>query len=729
MSRARRQLPALPPLSPPLLSLLAALLLACGCSEQPDPALPTPWPEQLCLPPDTGRDAGQDEGGGGALPVCLSCSGPIGDEELAAAEPPLPLLPEPGRYAAWLAASLPMLAEPDDAAAWEAQRDELRSRLQRALGYDLLPPPGTAVAARSQGTVERGDLAVELLLLEGHPGMWVSALLFSPLDATDGEPLPGVLLHHGHMSPGKTHRTVLSLAADLARAGLRVLVPDWLDFGDLGCWENSHWLADANLLAGVTVQLPLSTIARRLLDYLAGRPDVDPTRLGVAGHSGGAETTFRLAAADQRVAAVALADGVFDWSWKLGDKLPAHPEHYLAGLFAAAGDDHLLALLAPRPALVLTGDEDLVVCPSEVVAPLVERSRLVYALYDAAGALEHRGFPGGHVLSLAKREAICSFFKAQLLGDGEPCREEASGFADEPELRLTVPADGLTLADVVRAHVTQARAAAPAPGEERTACLAGLLGQRGPSSPTGEQLGDEPPAGPTFVVRWQDGQRTQGGVLNRADGPPLPLLVRQPEGEDSGWGVLCLADGGRAGCRELSLRLARAGLLVGVVELRGQGELADDWDPVADRLAVNRLGGLVLALGGSLAEQRGRDLQAAVAWLRQGEGRRELALAALGPRSALAALLAAAVDPGLDPLYMTGPLLSYRELVAAPPGEVLPYPVDLFLPGLLRCGDAGELLAGLRQAGRRLLVAAELPSGDAGGAQVCGFLLDGLARR
>jgi len=55
------------------------------------------------------------------------------------------------------------------------------------------------------------------------------------------------------------------------------------------------------------------------------------------------------------------------------------------------------------------------------------------------------------------------------------------------------------------------------------------------------------------------------------------------------------------------------------------------------------------------------------------------------------ALLAAATDPHLGPVLIQGSPGSLRVLLDQTLAEVLPFPADLFLPGLLTCADVPGL--------------------------------------
>jgi hypothetical protein len=91
--------------------------------------------------------------------------------------------------------------------------------------------------------------------------------------------------------------------------------------------------------------------ARRAVDLLVSLPEVDPRRIGAAGHSLGAKETLYLTALDERVkAAVASEGGLgvrfsnWDAPWYLGTPQLQHDHH------------ELLALAAPRAFLAIGGN-------------------------------------------------------------------------------------------------------------------------------------------------------------------------------------------------------------------------------------------------------------------------------------------------------------------------------------------------------------------------------------
>ncbi|MES2789082.1 MAG: dienelactone hydrolase family protein [Planctomycetota bacterium] len=132
--------------------------------------------------------------------------------------------------------------------------------------------------------------------------------------------------------------------------------------------------------------------AQRAVDVLVSLPDVDPQRIGAVGHSLGAKEVLYLAAFDERIKAAVASEGGLgfqstNWNapWYLG-----------AGIDAAdfALNHHqLIALIAPRPFLVLAGEANNGAADGDRSWPYVAAALPVYQLYGTParlGLLNHR---------------------------------------------------------------------------------------------------------------------------------------------------------------------------------------------------------------------------------------------------------------------------------------------------------------------------------------------------
>lgn len=132
--------------------------------------------------------------------------------------------------------------------------------------------------------------------------------------------------------------------------------------------------------------------AQRGVDVLASLPNVDAQRIGAAGHSLGAKEALYLAAFDERIKAAVASEGGIGFSstnW--------HDPWYLgAGIKAAEfGLNHhqLLALIAPRPFLVLGGEMGAGAADGDRSWPYLAAALSVYRLYGEParlGLLNHR---------------------------------------------------------------------------------------------------------------------------------------------------------------------------------------------------------------------------------------------------------------------------------------------------------------------------------------------------
>ncbi len=192
-----------------------------------------------------------------------------------------------------------------------------------------------------------------------------------------------VVLAHGS---GGDRREVLDVARALVRGGYGALLFDWPGHGE----------SDGSIRFGEPERRALHAAIR----YALGRPGVAADRVGVYGFSSGAFLAVQVAAADRHVRALALAAPPGD--------VVAYTRHEYAGGGRLAQWGALLGLrlggmrldepqpaalvagLAPRPLLIVTGTVDPNVPPAAARA-LYDAARAPKRLWLIAGA-EHGGY-------------------------------------------------------------------------------------------------------------------------------------------------------------------------------------------------------------------------------------------------------------------------------------------------------------------------------------------------
>jgi dienelactone hydrolase len=304
-----------------------------------------------------------------------------------------------------LAATEPVDPLPTDLATeLDAWRARVRARLLALLGPDPEPVPlelETTESRVADGGVYRRDRVV----FDSESTMSVPAYLLTPIEPD--EPRAGVLAIHGH-GAGKAQICGLEGSGDyavqLVRRGFVVLAPDLRCFGERADWNpstdpDSEGACDANLVHAVMAGAsPLAANLwdlRRSLDVLSGLPDVDPTRLGVAGLSYGGTCALFLAALDDRVRA-AVVSGYLS-SWAEAHKMPWNMcgSQVLPGMLGQLEHVDVAALIAPRPLLVETGRDDPIFPLAAAQATVAALSE-VYAELGAPDHLVHDVFDGGH---------------------------------------------------------------------------------------------------------------------------------------------------------------------------------------------------------------------------------------------------------------------------------------------------------------------------------------------
>ena len=145
----------------------------------------------------------------------------------------------------------------------------------------------------------------------------------------------------------------------------------------------AHYKLNQLDLCGTSGLAPFYLAMKRGLDILLAHPNADPTRVGVAGLSGGGWQTIVISSLDTRVT---LANPVAGYSSFLhADSQPLGPGRFRADavdLAATADYAHLTAMLAPRVALLTYNEKDnCCFAAPHALPPLLDAARPVYQLF------------------------------------------------------------------------------------------------------------------------------------------------------------------------------------------------------------------------------------------------------------------------------------------------------------------------------------------------------------
>ena len=122
--------------------------------------------------------------------------------------------------------------------------------------------------------------------------------------------------------------------------------------------------------------------SQRLLDWIETRPELDAKRIGIIGHSLGGKMALYAAAMDSRIGVVVSSEpGIglsfsnYEDFWYLGESLDKSRDHH-----------ELLALIAPRPFLLIGGDS----ADNDKSWYYINAARAAYPAPENIGYLNHR---------------------------------------------------------------------------------------------------------------------------------------------------------------------------------------------------------------------------------------------------------------------------------------------------------------------------------------------------
>jgi dienelactone hydrolase len=592
---------------------------------------------------------------------------------------------------------------------FEAYRTKIRDHFMEAIGG--LPSERTPLRPRVTGVLQQEGFRIEKVLFESQPEYFVSAACYVP-DNVEAS-APGVLFFCGHSATGKAHDTYQRVCRDLARNGFVVLAIDPIGQGErlqfwkdgqpqlMGTLEHTH--------AGLPFFLMGASVARhfvwdgiRAFDYLASRDEVDESRIGVTGNSGGGTQTCYLMMCEPRLVAAVPCTFPTTLEAILQSGNPQDMEQIVfSSLMRGPDHDDFLTALAPRPVMAGAVASDFF--PIEGTLEAVDRARKIYDLYGRGEQLHLAVDDSLHCYSAGLRQACVNWFRVHLQGrapdfvisEAEVLAADQLNATRSGQVLLDFP-EAKTISDHARALLASLPSPSQSPEELRTA-LAGVLGV--------SQSGSR--SAPIFARHLGRKQSERGenrekiwffsapriivsGVLHHPQASedvalPLTILVcKNGTDNDSTARVEALL---RDRQRVLVFDVRGVGGVASraISVLDGTSEYAPPFD-TEYKLACD-----AALLGLSTMGLRVFDILRVFDYLKTRSDTASVALHGVG-EGAIWAYFAAVLEAGFTEVTCEKMLLSFRELCREPHYESRTFNIKIMAWGLLRCGDVRDFL-------------------------------------
>jgi dienelactone hydrolase len=577
---------------------------------------------------------------------------------------------------------------------WSSLQNSLRRTFLGLL--DELPWSRGAPPFKTTGVIEADDYRIEKLAYESLPGYFVPALLYKP--KVISAPRPAVLSPCGHSTNGKAAGPYQILHINLAKRGYIVLTYDPVGQGersqfwdadrrrsrfDLGCGEHAV-IGNLLYLLGTSLARYRIWDGIRGLDLLESLGDVDKSKLGCVGNSGGGTLTAYIAALDSRVAVAAICCYITTLRRRMANRIQedpsSDPEQDIFG-FVSSGIDHagLLALLVPRPALVCAARQDFF--PIEGTRESYAEAKRLYEIAGVPDRIERVEAHERHGLTLPLRTAVYRWFDHWLAGkppSAPPIEIPVAPRADKELLvsalaQVNISFQSRHLLPLALGEFDQKRQ--PRPSFDRNSFKRDVLGV---DADQGSPVLSETAAagGPRrAIVLCINGNETndwqhEGAFLQELAHRGNAVVVVDPRG---------------AGRRRVNLHV-------------GGHDYADALSGVEENLAYN-----AFLVGKSLVAMRIGDVLAAVKSIRNKAKPKKVVVCGRKD-AALTACLAALVEPAIDCVALEEMLLNVRPEFTENAAAINAASI---LPGLLKSfTDVSDIVTLL--APRRALIAAGL---------------------
>lgn len=285
-------------------------------------------------------------------------------------------------------------------AEWETRRDSLKKEVRERLGIDPVLAKCYTNAKPLLGKIRKYDgYTVQNFRLPIMEGRTICGSIYTPAKSSAKNKSALIICPAGHFQDGRYNPHLQKRYATLARMGAIAVSYD------IYAWGQSEEEVGAEAHRTPEAHIMQTIHGLKILDFMIQRKDVDKSRVGCNGGSGGGSQTVLLTLLDDRYTASCPTVSMcswFDGGCPCESGMPIH----------RSGNQtcnmELAACFAPRPMMIVSDGGDWTKTVPEVEFPFLQR---VYGFYNAQDKVFNVHLPNErHDFGPNKRKAVYDFF-------------------------------------------------------------------------------------------------------------------------------------------------------------------------------------------------------------------------------------------------------------------------------------------------------------------------------
>jgi hypothetical protein len=337
---------------------------------------------------------------------------------------------------------------------FERRRERIRNYFIDAIGG--LNIERTDLKPVYTGVIERDSYSIKKVIYQSLPDFYVTANLYMPKNI-NGK-LPAILFACGHWEWAKSCPEYQKVCIELVNNGFIVLAVDPVGQGERMQYYDRElkrtiirWGTMEHSYAGLQCTLAGANIARyftwdliRALDFLESLPEVDSTRIGLTGNSGGGTQSSYMMLVEPRIKVAVPCTYITSREeyMKTGQAHDSEQNIFKAIAMGLNYDD-FISCFASKPVMIGAVDSDFFCIEGTINS--YQRVKKIYDLYGKEENIKLYIARGTHSYNDELRREAVKWFVRHL--KGEETVNLAESIKIEPEETLKCTISGQVLAE------------------------------------------------------------------------------------------------------------------------------------------------------------------------------------------------------------------------------------------------------------------------------------------